>query len=114
MRSSAGTAASAPSATAHGGFGVIEEAAVNPVLAIFIGLVAGAVIAWLYFRARIDDAFERGRLSTESDRATLLERLVARDASLAKLQLDSSNAEARIGECAAALRAEIEKRAAAE
>jgi DNA recombination protein RmuC len=115
MRWSATTAAFEPSGTAPiGCVGIDEEAAMNLALSILVGLAAGAALAWLYLRGRVADAFERGELSTRAERAALLERLTARDAVIANLQSDLTTEEARAHDAAANLRAEVEKRSAAE
>jgi DNA recombination protein RmuC len=57
----------------------------NPILGFGIGLALGIAIAWLYLRAQMKSAFERGRLSVEPERATLIERIASREIEIARL-----------------------------
>lgn len=86
----------------------------NPVLALVVGVAAGAVVVWLYLRSRIDDAFERGRSAMQLERAALLERLLARDGTVAEQQRELSELQARMHTAMLDLRTEVEKRSAAE
>jgi len=54
-------------------------------LAIAAGLAVGCTATWLFLRHEMRVAFDRGKASVESAQATLIERLVARDAEVAKL-----------------------------
>ena len=86
----------------------------NLVIGLLVGLGAGVAVAWLYLRARIDDAFERGRLSIEAERAALLERIAARDSTVAEQQCELSDLQAQMRSTLLDLRSEGEKRSAAE
>jgi DNA recombination protein RmuC len=57
----------------------------NPILSFGIGLALGIAVACLYLRAQIKSAFERGRLSVEPERATLIERIASREIEIARL-----------------------------
>lgn len=57
----------------------------NPILGFGIGLALGIAIACLYLRAQMKSAFERGRLSVEPERATLIERIASREIEIARL-----------------------------
>jgi DNA recombination protein RmuC len=57
----------------------------NPILGFGIGLALGIAVACLYLRAQIKSAFERGRLSVEPERATLIERIASREIEIARL-----------------------------
>jgi DNA recombination protein RmuC len=59
----------------------------NPILTFGIGLALGIAVAWLRHRAQMTDAFERGRSSTDPERAALVERIGSRDAEIAKLDV---------------------------
>ena len=83
-------------------------------LAIAAGLLLGSVGVWLLLRQQANSAFERGRAGMESERAALIERLSGRDAEVARLEKRVSELEAAREPVEAALRAETQKRAAAE
>jgi DNA recombination protein RmuC len=57
----------------------------NPILGFGNGLALGIAVACLYLRAQIKSAFERGRLSVEPERATLIERIASREIEIARL-----------------------------
>jgi len=57
----------------------------NPILGFGIGLALGIAIACLYLRAQMKSTFERGRLSMEPERATLIERIASREIEIARL-----------------------------
>lgn len=84
------------------------------ILSVAAGMVLGGVIAWSYLRLQAHGAFERGRATMEAERAALVERLAGRDAEVARLEKRVADLEAAREPVAAALRAEAEKRAAAE
>ncbi len=56
-----------------------------PALTLLIGIAVGACVTWLLLRAKISAAFEQGKGSVETERATLLERLEARQQSIEDL-----------------------------
>ena len=84
------------------------------ILSVAAGMVLGGVIAWPYLRLQAQGAFERGRATMEAERAALVERLAGRDAEVARLEKRVTDLEAAREPVEAALRAEAEKRAAAE
>jgi len=53
-----------------------------PILMLVAGLAIGGVTIWLILRSRVEQAGEKARAETESERATLLERLQGRDEQL--------------------------------
>ncbi|HEY2146490.1 MAG TPA: DNA recombination protein RmuC, partial [Pirellulales bacterium] len=59
---------------------------VLPILMLLVGVAIGAVAAWFVMRARIEQAVERARGATETERATLAERLGGREQMIAQLQ----------------------------
>ena len=52
---------------------------------LMLGLTIGAGTAWLYLRRQCADAFERGRVSLDAERAALGERLAAREGEVERL-----------------------------
>lgn len=50
-----------------------------PIAMLVIGLVVGAVGSWFLLRVKIHHAFDRAKSESESERATLLERLNSRE-----------------------------------
>lgn len=83
-------------------------------LAIAAGLLLGSVGIWLLLRQQANTAFERSKAAMEAERAALVERLGGRDAEVARLERRVADLEAARESVEAALRAEAEKRAAAE
>ena len=83
-------------------------------LAIGAGLLVGVGATWFYLREQVSTAFERGRSTMETERAALIERLAGRDLEISRLEKKVGEVEAGREPLDAALRAEIEKRAAAE
>ncbi len=68
------------------------------VLALIAGLLAGGGAVALLLRPRIAAALELGKASADSERATLLERLAARDADAKRLERDSAQLYAQVDE----------------
>jgi len=87
---------------------------VEILLAIAAGLLLGSAAAWLLLRQHANAAFERGQAATEAERAALIERLAGRDAEVARLERRVSVLEVARDPVEATLRAETQKRAAAE
>jgi DNA recombination protein RmuC len=90
-----------------------------PVLMIFIGLVVGAVVAWLILRTQSQRRYEDGKADSATQVAALQERLAARDQEVQKLQqsFDKEVAQReRLREDNADLKAQLEgeRRAAQE
>jgi DNA recombination protein RmuC len=50
-----------------------------PVLTLFVGLLLGAAAIWLIFRTKLKFEYDRARVETEGERATLVERLAGKD-----------------------------------
>ena len=98
----------------------------NPILTFGIGLALGVAVAWLYHRAQMKNAFERGRSSTEPERASLVERIASRDAEIARLDAalrdalhvaedrDATNAELQVSIARVTEKLEAERALAAE
>src|SRR5258707_1086726 len=53
-----------------------------PLLMLGIGLVFGAFIVWLLTRTKLQHEYARARAGTETERATLTERLAGKDRQL--------------------------------
>jgi DNA recombination protein RmuC len=68
----------------------------NPILSGGVGLALGIAVAWLYQRAQIMSAFERGRLSVEPERAALVERIASRETEIARLSSHVSDLASRM------------------
>ncbi len=64
------------------------------IIGILIAFIAGASIAWVFQRAKIEDAFVRGRASIEPERAALMERVAARDGDIERLRAEVEGAKA--------------------
>ena len=98
----------------------------NPILTFGIGLALGVAVAWLCHRAQMKYAFERGRSSTEPERASLVERIASRDAEIARLDAalrdalhvaedrDATNAELQVSIARVTEKLEAERALAAE
>ena len=98
----------------------------NPILGFGIGLALGIAIACLYLRAQMKSAFERGRLSVEPERATLIERIASREIEIARLDValhdaasvakdtDAANAELKADVARVMEKLEAERALAAE
>lgn len=63
-------------------------------LGFLVAFVAGAIAAWLFQRSKVEAAFERGRAALEPERAALVERVVARDVDIERLQSEIVRAHA--------------------
>jgi len=59
---------------------------IPPFLLLLIGIVLGAIIIWLIFRFKVQQAADRVRADMEPERATLLERLQGRDQQIKDLK----------------------------
>lgn len=98
----------------------------NPILGFGIGLALGIAIACLYLRAQMKSTFERGRLSMEPERATLIERIASREIEIARLDAalhdaasvakdtDAANAELKADVARVTEKLEAERALAAE
>jgi DNA recombination protein RmuC len=98
---------------------MIPNDLIPAVIALVVGLFAGASATWLFYRREASIAFERGKSALESAHAGLLERLAARDALVAKLETiwsECAQSRAELGADNARLSAELaaERAAAAE
>lgn len=98
----------------------------NPILGFGIGLALGIAIACLFLRTQMKSAFERGRLSMEPERATLIERIASREIEIARLDAalhdaasvakdtDAANAELKADVARVTEKLEAERALAAE
>jgi len=98
----------------------------NPILSLGIGLALGIATACVYLRAQMKSAFERGRLSVEPERATLIERIASREIEIARLDAalhdaasvakdtDAANAELKADVARVTEKLEAERALAAE
>lgn len=84
------------------------------ILFVFIGLVFGAVAAWMVMRSKLDDAALLARSSDEAERAALNERLFSREQKSRELQEALEKATCEIERSNEELRRESERRSAAE
>lgn len=75
------------------------------ILAVAAGLAVGSGVVWICLRQQMQGAFERGRVSMETERAVLVERLAGRDAEVARLEKKVSDLEMS-GQASAELNAE--------
>jgi DNA recombination protein RmuC len=67
-------------------------------LTLFLfGLAFGAVVCWLVFRPRIKHEYDRARRETETERATLVERLAGKERQLQEMRADFDHQEAEYG-----------------
>jgi DNA recombination protein RmuC len=82
--------------------------------AAVLGLAVGAIVAWACLRRAREAAFERGKASTEAERAGLSERLAARECDVERLQRENGDAESQRRTMETSLRTETERRSAAE
>ena len=69
---------------------------------LFIGLAVGATATWLVFRARGQNAYDRGNADAEGARATLAERIQARDETIVALNAKVQQLEQKVHEGQAA------------
>ena len=58
---------------------------IAPAAVLLLGLAIGGLTAWLLLRAKIQDAYDRGKSSTEAETAALAERLDARQQTIDEL-----------------------------
>ncbi|HEX9145714.1 MAG TPA: DNA recombination protein RmuC, partial [Candidatus Binatia bacterium] len=84
------------------------------VMAFIVGLGIGGVVVWFVLRAKVQSAADRAKAEAEPARASLAERVQAREQQIEGLtgSLDKANEE--IKRLQNELKAEAEKRAAAE
>lgn len=59
-----------------------------PFALLLVGLVLGAAVCWLVVRPRIKHEYDRARRETETERATLVERLAGKEHQLQELRGD--------------------------
>src|SRR4051812_32510266 len=83
-------------------------------LSFVVGLAVGGGILWFSLRQQARFAFERGKMSTDAERAALVERLAAADRDVARLQSEGSDFTTHAQIAAAQLREEVEKRSAVQ
>lgn len=79
-----------------------------------IATVLGAVIAGAFCRRRVAQAYEDGRASMEPHRTALSERLLAREADVARVTSELQGTQTRFLAATAELREEAQRRGAAE
>jgi len=70
----------------------------EPVLLVFVGLAVGGLAAWLVMRGKARHEYERGRSEGEVARASLEERLVARQKSIEDLDARRLQVESQVRE----------------
>lgn len=83
-------------------------------LVLFASFWVGALAGWLAMKIRERSAFERGRSDAAGEIASLTERIAARDAQAGELKQQIDAAQAENGRQLGELRAESDRRAAAE
>ena len=84
------------------------------ILAIAAGVAVGSAATWFYLRQQTEGAFERGRAASDTERAGLVERLAGRDGDVARLDKKVLELETARSVAEADVRAEAQRRAAAE
>ncbi|MFM1767729.1 MAG: hypothetical protein RJA22_258 [Verrucomicrobiota bacterium] len=87
--------------------------ALLPILCLAGGVALGALAMWAALRGRAAQAAAQARAEEEARRATLQERLAARDQQIAQLTADAAHQANRLAELAARLEAEARATAAA-
>lgn len=84
------------------------------IVMLLIGLAVGGVAVWLVLSARIRAAADIAKSAAEAERATLAERLQAKDQQLQATTADLNDARKQMSDLQGQLTAESQKRAAAE
>ncbi len=65
---------------------------------LIVGLAAGALVVWLVLRPRIKHEYDRARSESETERATLVERLQGKLDQTRKLEADLSELNSKVSE----------------
>ncbi|HLG14115.1 MAG TPA: DNA recombination protein RmuC [Blastocatellia bacterium] len=90
----------------------------SSLLMVLLGLIIGATAAggvvWLIMRARVSGAYDRARVDSEAERATLGERLLGKDRQLAEARAAAEKTAAELGALRDDLKLESARRSAAE
>lgn len=81
---------------------------------VIAAFLAGAGVIYLFLYVRLGKHWERSRVELELDRSTLQERVASREQAIAALQDENTRLSERIAILTDTVRAESEKRAAAE
>src|SRR5581483_4451435 len=81
-----------------------------PVVCFLAGLLAGAVLVWLFLRPAARQAYERGKAEWEPDKAVLTERLQNRDQQYRDLQASLEDARQKLADTFKALSADALQR----
>ena len=68
------------------------------VIALVSGLAVGALAVWLLLRPRIKHEYDRARSESETERATLVERLQGKDQQARRFEADNSELQSRLSE----------------
>jgi DNA recombination protein RmuC len=71
---------------------------ITPILMLVAGLALGGIAVWLALRPRIRHEYDRARSESETERATLVERLQGKDQQARRLETDNSELQARLSE----------------
>jgi DNA recombination protein RmuC len=83
-------------------------------LVLVVGLFFGASVIWLIQRNEMKGAYERARVDTEAERATLQERLEGKEAQIQELKAGSESLRGEIARLNEQVKTESEKRSSAE
>jgi len=83
-------------------------------LLLIAGFILGGVVVWLLLKSRIELAFSRGRAELQTEVAAQAERLQGREEQIADLKASLAAAADEIAELRVTVKAESEKRSAAE
>lgn len=78
------------------------------------GMIIGGICIWLLSRMKVRQAGENARMAAESERATLSERLQAREQQLQEAKASAEKIAVEFDRCRGAWKSESEKRSAAE
>ena len=73
-------------------------ATLNALLVLIAGLAVGALVVWLLLRPRIKHEYDRARSESETERATLVERLQGKHDQTRKLEADLGELNSKLSE----------------
>jgi DNA recombination protein RmuC len=68
------------------------------ILMLVAGIALGGIAVWLALRPRIRHEYDRAKSESETERATLVERLQGKDQQARKIEADNSELQARLSE----------------
>jgi DNA recombination protein RmuC len=71
---------------------------ITPILMLGVGVALGGVAVWLALRPRIKHEYERARSESETELATLVERLQGKDQQARRFEADNSELQTRLSD----------------